>query len=78
MALINVCVISEEGSTVLPWKITSADPGKELIRKYYEDTLSGTDVLESYQLSKAFLGYSKESLDLMWNCSKQCRCLADF
>ena len=64
MALINVTVISE-CSTLLPWKITSADPGKESIKEYYERTLSTGIYDDAYQLSKAFLGRCKDNLDLI-------------
>ena len=64
MALINVTVVSE-WSTLLPWKITSADLGKESIKEYYECTLS-TGIDDAFnQLSKAFLGRSKDNLDLI-------------
>ena len=62
MALINVTVVSDS-STILPWKITSADPGKESIKEYYERTLSTGINNDVYQLSKAFLERCKDSLD---------------
>ncbi|ORU94565.1 MAG: hypothetical protein A6F71_09365 [Cycloclasticus sp. symbiont of Poecilosclerida sp. M] len=45
MALVNVTVISER-ATLLPWKIISADLGKETLREFNERTLSGTENLE--------------------------------
>lgn len=64
MALINVTVVSER-AILLPWKITSVYLGKESIQEFYERTLSGTEAVKSHLLSRAFLGSSKDSLDLI-------------
>lgn len=53
-------------STIFPWKIISADLGKETLREFYERTLStGTENVELGNLSRAYLGKSKDSLDLI-------------
>ena len=61
MALINVTVVSER-SAVLPWKISSE---KESIREYYYCLCTGTAVLNGFTLTKAYLGRSKDALDLV-------------
>ena len=64
MALINVTVISEK-ATLFPWKTLSSKLGKETLREFYEQTLSGTANVELGYLSRAYLGKSKDSLDLI-------------
>ena len=43
----------------------SAVLGKETIAEFFENIFSGNDLLESYNLSKAYLGPNKTSLDLI-------------
>ena len=64
MGLINITVVSER-SAVLPWKISSALLKKESICEYYYRLCTGTAVLNGFTLTKAYLGRSKDALDLV-------------
>ena len=64
MALINVSVVCGY-KYVLPWKITSATFEKESVQEYYEALSAGTAVLNGLILNRAYLGPSKDSLDLV-------------
>ena len=71
MTLVNCCVVLEKRNGVLyPWKITSSQISAIALRGYYNNVIEpqlkiSDDLQKRLQLTKGYLGKSKESLDLI-------------